>query len=141
MDLDVIEIAPLREGQNVLEVAGKGSTLSRHARHYIDYVGVSSLPEDYAARLTEIYPGLYKNLRLMALDPYDIVLSKLERDSPKDRLDVLHLAVSIPLNLDILRERYQTELRWMLTGDPKWSDGRLDLWIGMMRDAQAAQLK
>jgi|SRR6185312_2741247 len=137
-DLDVVEIAPLRERESLLELAGKGSDLMRRASLYLDYVGVSSLPEEYESRLTEIYPGRYKNLRLLTIEAHDLALTKLGRDSPKDRTDVRHLAVSVPLNEDTLRERYQTELRWMLTGDPKWIDSILELWIGMIREAQAA---
>ena len=136
-DLDVVEIAPLRERETLLEVAGKGSDLTRRTFLYLDYVGVSSLPEEYESRLTEVFEGRYKNLRLLAIEAHDLALSKLGRDSPKDRIDVQHLAVSVPLNEDTLRERYQTELRWMLTGDPKWTDSILELWIGMIREAQA----
>jgi len=38
----------------------------------------------------------------MALDPHDLALSKLERNSQKDRDDVRFLARSIPFDLDIL---------------------------------------
>jgi hypothetical protein len=50
----------------------------------------------------------------MALDSYDIALSKLERNSQKDRDDVRFLGRSIPLDLAILQERYDAELRWQL---------------------------
>jgi hypothetical protein len=50
----------------------------------------------------------------MALDPYDVALSKLERNSQKDRDDVRFLGRSIPLNLAILQQRYEAELRWQL---------------------------
>jgi Nucleotidyltransferase of unknown function (DUF6036) len=59
-----------------------------------------------------MFPGAFKNLRLMALDPYDLAVSKLERNVQKDRDDVRYLARSVPLNLHILSERYYTELRW-----------------------------
>ncbi|MGA3212686.1 MAG: ATP-binding protein [Terriglobales bacterium] len=36
-----------------------------------------------------MFPGSYQNLRLMALDPYDFTLSKLERNSQKDRDDTV----------------------------------------------------
>lgn len=110
----------------------------RRSGLYLDYVGVSTLPENYESRLTEVFPNRYKNLRLMAIEAHDLALTKLGRDSPKDRLDVQHLAVSVPLLEETLRERYQTELRWMLTGDPKWTDATLELWIEMIREAQAA---
>jgi len=58
-------------------------------------------------RLTEMFPGAYKHLRICALDPYDLALSKLERNSQRDRDDVKHLAHSIPLGLKILKERYE----------------------------------
>lgn len=137
VDLDVIEIAPLRERETLLRLAGKGSDLMRKAGLYLDYVGVAILPEEYESRLTEVFTGKYTNLRLMAVEAHDLALAKVTRDSPKDRLDIQHLATSVPLSESILRERYQTELRWMLTGDPKWVDSTLDLWIEMIREAQA----
>ena len=140
-DLDVVEIAPLKEREALLGLAGKGSDLTRRTSLYLDYVGVSSIPEEYESRLTEIFPGCYKNLRLLAIEAHDLALSKLGRDSPKDRTDVRHLAVSVPLNEETLRERYQTELRWMLTGDPTWTDSTLELWIEMIREAKSAALR
>jgi len=47
---------------------------------YLDYVGVAKVPEDYEDRLTEMFPGAYRHLRICALDPYDLALSKLERN-------------------------------------------------------------
>jgi hypothetical protein len=43
-----------------------------------------------------MFPGAYRNLHLMALDPYDLALSKLERNSQKDRDDVRFLALTVP---------------------------------------------
>jgi hypothetical protein len=55
-------------------------------------------------------------------------LSKLERNIQRDRDDVKHLARTIPLNLDVLKDRYQKELRWQL-GNPEREDLTLRLWI------------
>jgi Nucleotidyltransferase of unknown function (DUF6036) len=65
---------------------------------YLDHVGAAKVPDDYEDRLTEMFPGVYKNLRICALDPYDLALAKLERNIQRDRDDVKHLARSIPLN-------------------------------------------
>jgi uncharacterized nucleotidyltransferase DUF6036 len=54
----------------------------------------------------------YEHLRLCALDPFDLALSKLERNIQKDRDDVKYLAKTVPLDLEVLRQRYQKELRW-----------------------------
>jgi len=72
------------------------------------------VPEDYEERLTEMFPGVYKLLRICGLDAYDHALSKLERNIQRDRDDVEHLAHSVPLDLKILRNRYEKELRWQL---------------------------
>jgi len=69
----------------------------------------------------------------MALDPYDLALSKLERNSQKDRDDVRFLARSIPFDLNILQERYTTELRWQL-GVPKREDLTMQLWLDAIRE-------
>ena len=87
-----------------------------------------SLPEDYAERLSEINPGQYENLRLYAPDPYDLILSKLERNSPKDRDDVAFLAGSLHLSREVLRERYQKELRPHVANESR-HDLTLELWL------------
>ena len=65
-------------------------------------VSVAAIPENYEDRLTEMFPGTYRHLCLMALDPYDIALSKLERNSQKDRDDVRFLAQDNPVRLERL---------------------------------------
>ena len=102
-------------------------------RVYIDRVAVAVIPESYEDRLVEMFPGAYSNLHLMALDPYDLALSKLERNSQKDRDDVRILARSIPFDLNILQERYTTELRWQL-GVPKREDLTMQLWLDAIRE-------
>jgi hypothetical protein len=92
---------------------------------------VTAVPESYEDRLIEMFPGAYRYLRLMALDPYDIALSKLERNSQKDRDDVRFLGWSIPLDLAILQERYEAELGWQL-GRPDREDLTMKLWMEML---------
>jgi len=77
--------------------------------------------------MIEMFPDAYRHLRLMALDPYDLALSKLERNSQKDRDDVRFLARSVPLDPEVLKRRYATELRWQL-GRPEREDLTLRLW-------------
>jgi hypothetical protein len=65
---------------------------------------------------------------MFALDPYDLALSKLERNSPKDAEDVQYLAKNLSLDTGILRERYNNELRPYLSREG-WHDQTLNLWI------------
>jgi hypothetical protein len=46
----------------------------------------------------------------------------------KDRDDVKYLAKTVPLDLEVLRQRYQKELRWQLAS-PEREDLTLRLWI------------
>lgn len=48
----------------------------------------------------------------------------------RDRDEVKHLARSIPLKIETLKERYEIELRWQL-GIPEREDLTLKLWIEM----------
>jgi hypothetical protein len=86
-----------------------------------------------------MFPGAYRRLHLMALNPYDLALSKLERNSQKDRDDVRFLARTVPFDLDILQERYATELRWQL-GVPKREDLTLQLWLDVIREDRSMDL-
>jgi hypothetical protein len=135
-DLDVLEIAPRDAGRAMLELGMQGSALHKKYKIYLDRVGVAHVPENYEDRLTEMFPGTFKHLRLLALDPYDLALSKLERNIQRDRDDVKHLARTLPLDLEVLKERYQNELRWQL-GNPKREDLTLRLWIEAIQEEQS----
>jgi hypothetical protein len=132
-DVDVIELAPKEAAETLMQIALQGSPLHRKHRIYLDRVAVAAVPENYEDRLIEMFPGAYRYLRLMALDPYDIALSKLERNSQKDRDDVRFLGRSIPLKLSILQQRYEAELRWQF-GRPDREDLTMKLWMEMLSE-------
>ncbi|MGD0942218.1 MAG: DUF6036 family nucleotidyltransferase, partial [Terracidiphilus sp.] len=132
-DVDVVELAPRAAAEIRMELGIRCGPLHQKYRTYFDRVTVAALPESYEDRLVEMFPGAYRNLHLMALDPYELALSKLERNSQKDRDDLRFLARNIPLNLDLFQERYATELRWQL-GVPKREDLTLQLWLDAIRE-------
>jgi hypothetical protein len=135
-DLDVLEIAPREAGRSLLELGMEGGPLHKKYKVYLDHVGVAHVPENYEDRLTEIFPKVFKHLRLFALDPYDLALSKLERNIQRDRDDVKHLARTVPLDLEVLEERYQKELRWQL-GNPEREDLTMRLWSEAIEEERA----
>jgi hypothetical protein len=135
-DLDVLEIAPTQAGRAILELGKKGGVLHRKHKIYLDYVGVTHVPENYEDRLTEIFRHRFEHLRLLALDPYDLALSKLERNIQRDRDDVKHLAKVVPFDLEVLKERYQKELRWQL-GNPEREDLTLRLWLDAIQEERS----
>jgi hypothetical protein len=132
-DLDVLEIAPRDAGRPVLELGMQGGALHKKYKIYLDHVGVAHVPENYEDRLTEIFPKAFKHLCLLALDPYDLALSKLERNIQRHRDDVKHLARTVPLDPEVLKYRYQKELRWQL-GNPEREDLTLQLWIEAIQE-------
>ncbi len=83
-----------------------------------------------------MFPGSFSYLRLLALDPYDVALSKLERNSQRDRDDVKFLAEKVPFDLEALRQRYEKELRPNL-GSPKREDLTIQLWIDAIAEQRA----
>ncbi len=85
-------------------------------------------------RLHEVFAHTYNNLRLFALDPYDIALTKIERNTERDREDVKHLARVVPFDIQVLEQRYRDELRVYL-GDPTRDDLTLKLWIEMISES------
>ena len=80
-------------------------------------------------RLIALFPGQLQYLRLFALDPYDLALSKLSRNTAVDREDVEYLAKTIPLDPQVLRQRYRDELRAIMLGDLEVHDQTLEMWI------------
>jgi len=72
----------------------------------------------------------------LALDPYDLVLTKLARNADRDRADVEHLATAVPLDPAVLRDRYNSEMRGYV-GVPEREDLTLELWIEIIQEAQS----
>lgn len=136
-DLDVFEIAPSEAGAQIRALGMQGGPLHKKYKIYLDQVGVVHVPENYEDRLRGIFPNTFEHLRLCALDPYDLALSKLERNIQRDRDDVKHLATSLPFDLETLKERYTKELRWQL-GNPDREDLTLRLWIEAIEEQRKA---
>ena len=126
---DIDYYAAIPANLNLDEVAGQGSPL--HTKHgvWLHRVAVANLPEDYASRLTDMVPGEFKYLKLLVPDPYDCILSKLERNAAKDRDDADYLFRSRKLDSQALRDRFKNELRHNLIGTVEWHDRTLELWI------------
>jgi Nucleotidyltransferase of unknown function (DUF6036) len=136
-DIDVLVLVTTDERFSALIALGReGSALHKKHGVYLDCVTVAKVPDCYEERLKEIFPGTFKHLRLFALDPYDLALSKLERNEQQDRDDVKHLARSVPLDLSVLQERYQREMRLYL-GVPEREDSTLKMWIEAIEEERS----
>jgi hypothetical protein len=132
-DVDTLSIRPRNQAANLVQLAGKESKLHAKYKIYLDFVTICTPPDEYDSRLTEMFSATYKHLRLFALDPYDLALAKIERNSGKDREDVKRLARKIKLDPAILKERYEKELQPYL-GNPKREDLTLEIWIEMIEE-------
>jgi len=83
---------------------------------------------DYESRLTELAPDDFRNLRILAFEVHDVVLSKLGRNSPRDRSDVEFLTGRGVLHPEILRERYEREMRPYVLNEDR-ATRTLLLWL------------
>jgi hypothetical protein len=111
-DIDVCEVAPGKAKAEVIALAGEGSPLHKKHRVYLQIVTVASVPYNYEERLKEVVRGSFQKLRLLVLEPHDLALSKLGRNSDVDIEDVKYLASAVPLDLELLRARYTTLDLW-----------------------------
>lgn len=128
-DLDYFSLVPADRIRDLQEIAGEGSPLARKHKIHVHHAGIATLPESYEERMRELLPGRFKRIRLFVLDPYDLVLSKLSRNEERDRDDVKHLALTLHLDGDILRERYEAELKPHLIGPPERHNATLAFWL------------
>ena len=133
-NIDVVEVKPPEAKPWLANVAGAGSALHKKHKVYVQVVTVASMPEDYEARVTELFASRFRRLRLFVPDPYDLALSKLTRNLDIDMEDVKHLARECQLDLDQLEDRYQRELRPVVIGSPEKHDSTLRLWIDAIRE-------
>lgn len=132
-DLDVLLVLPSDSQATLVTLAGKNSDLHKKHGVYLDVVTVATYPENYEQRLAEVFPGACQHIRLFALDPYDLALAKLERNLQRDRDDFTYLAKTVPLDLSILKGRYNDEMRIYL-GRPEREDVTLQLWIDIVEE-------
>jgi hypothetical protein len=95
---DIDDCTAVPANLNLNEVAGESSALAKKYKVWLCRVAETNLLEDYDERLTEMVPGVLKSLKLLVPDPYDCILSKLERNSLKDRDDTDYLFKTQKLN-------------------------------------------
>jgi len=113
-DLDYFDVLPRDSFEELESIAGRGSKLCKQHKVFLQHVGaIPDLPESYEERLSQLDLGL-PNLSLKVLDPYDLILSKLTRNSPKDREDVKFLAARLNLSFKTLVDRFEAEMKpWL----------------------------
>lgn len=109
-DLDYISIHPREAYEKIQAIAGPGSKLATQYRISIHHAGAVDLPDNYEERL-QVLPFGYTRLHIAVPDPYDLALSKLGRNSPKDRGDVRFLAAKCGLTFGALMVRFDEEMR------------------------------
>ncbi len=136
---DVDFLTLIQRNDELIEFAGLGSDLYRRHNIYLDPVGVAIIPENYAERLKEMYPGCFERIRLFAMDPYDLILSKIERNISRDREDVEYLAKALALDTSVLENRYHDEVRYQVKNEDR-EDLTLRLWIKMIEETRQKHL-
>lgn len=135
-DVDFISVQPADQFAHASDLGREGSALHKKHGVYLQCVGsATSLPLNYEERLTEIFPGLYKKIRLFALDPYDLALSKLGRNIERDRSDVKHLVRTVPLDRETLKQRFEEEVRPVFIGNVNEADLTMKLWLEAFYEA------
>lgn len=128
-DIDLIAVLPHDKLGQLLEIAGTDSNLARKYGICLHYAGsVAAVPEAYGTRLMPVFPEQFAKLRIKALEVHDLVLAKLTRNHPVDIEDVKYLARAGLLDPDVLRSRYEHELRPSLANETK-HDRTLALWL------------
>ena len=108
-DIDYIETVPRDARAELESIAGQGSAMAKKHRLYLQSVGIADLPDEYESRLERL-PLELRHLSLWILEPYDLVLSKLTRNSPKDRDDVKFLIRKLHLDFATFYARWEKEM-------------------------------
>jgi hypothetical protein len=131
VDVDFLTVIPVDQTAALESLAGQGSALHDRYGVYMQHVGIVSVPENYTDRMRPMFPAAYRRLLLLGLEAHDLALSKLERNLARDREDIKYLARSGPLDLSVLENRYQTELRPYLANTER-HDLTMRLWLEML---------
>ena len=125
-DLDYVSNIPKQASELIEEIAGKNSALAPTRQSLHPFRGrCVDIPEEYEDRLLPILLA-YERLQIAVPDPYDLVLSKLTRNSPKDREDVKHVAIKSQLSFATIMERFENEMDWIANAERHRTT--LNLW-------------
>lgn len=133
VDIDYLTVAPVDEYEPLQVMAGEGSRLHKKHGVYLQQASIVTVPESYEERVLPMFPGFYERLTLMGLEAYDLALSKLERNSARDREDVKFLAGAARLDPMILEQRCYQELRPYLSNMER-HDLTMRLWLAMLAE-------
>jgi uncharacterized nucleotidyltransferase DUF6036 len=127
-DVDFVEIKPSDAGQDLMDVGGEGSEIAGRRHLHFHRVSIAEYPEGYASRLANLTPRGFKRLRLRAFEVHDLVLAKLGRNSARDRADVEFLIQKGRIDPEVLRKRFETELRPYVLNEERHTT-TLRLWL------------
>ena len=76
-----------------------------------------------------VFP-VWSKVRLWALEPHDLALTKLERSDDRDIRDVMYLAQAGLIVKKTLISRFEAELEPYITGrTPTWNRTTLKMWV------------
>lgn len=125
-DLDYIEVTPRAAANELEHIAGRESALCKKCGLYLQNVGIADFPVEYESRLQQLKLELTK-LKLWALDPYDLLLAKVTRNSPKDQDDAKYLICKLKLNFQTFSDRWKKEMA-PSTGDRARHNLTIELW-------------
>jgi hypothetical protein len=136
-DVDFVEVGGA-EAIDLLKIAGRGTELAKKHKLYLDFVTIGAYPEDYEQRLEELSIDGLERLRIKVFEKHDIVLAKLGRAADHDREDVKYLASRVGLDVTVLRDRFENEVKFQCTNETK-DRNTLDFWIEMIEEIQSAK--
>jgi hypothetical protein len=136
-DVDFVDTVPNDAAINLTEIAGKNTELAADHKLYLHLVKVIEPPSDYDTRLLDATPHSFVKLKIKVLDPYDLVLTKLERNFPRDREDVKALILELGLDAAVLRKRFDDELRPYLAVAPDRTIQTFELWMDEFFSAES----
>ena len=128
-DLDYIQVIPREAADQVEKIGGRESALCKKHRLFLQGVGgIADLPAEYESRLQQMKLENMEKLKLSALDPYDLLLSKISRNSPKDQEDAKYLIPKLKLEFEPFQNRWQQEvIPWVATNHER-HDLSMQLW-------------
>lgn len=125
-DIDYVSVVPREAREEIERLAGRESALCKKYKLYFQSVGIADLPEDYASRIQELKLN-FEKLKLWALDPYDLLLAKVTRNSPKDQEDAKYLIPKLKLDFKTFSDRWEKELAPSVSNRRR-HDLTIELW-------------